>query len=270
MIPPKKRDEARAGRGTKEGGRRGAVAPRTFTDRKSNSEMVLADSERTFKVVERALRELWDVVDELARILPTQPEYYRVTIFGSSRMNAGDPLYADVRRLAKELAGMGCDIVTGGGPGLMQAANEGERLGDTLQRTRSYGLNVELPHEQMPNPFVEKLYHHKTFFSRLHHFVRLSSAFVVVQGGIGTSLETMLVWQLCQVRHVHDRPLVLVGQMWRGLVAWAREYMVESGQRLADPEDLQIPICVDTVDEAVEVVRKDLERWNAARAGKTP
>lgn len=224
------------------------------------------DARQTWKVVERSLRELWSVVDGLSAVLPPRPTYYRVTVFGSSRMQAGDALYGEVRRLAERLSAMGCDIVTGGGPGLMQAANEGERIGDVLDRTYSFGLNVDLPHEQESNPYVEKLFRHGTFFSRLHHFVLLSSAFVVMQGGIGTTLEALLVWQLRQVGHLRRRPLVFVGPMWRDLVEWGREHWTGNGRPLVDPGDLEIPVCVDTVDEAVEVIRRDLEEWAAEGA----
>jgi len=221
------------------------------------------DARATYKVLERSLRDLWAVVDNLAAVLPPRPTYYRVTIFGSSRMHPGDRLYEETKRLASELASMGCDIVTGGGPGVMQAANEGEREGDVLDRTYSIGLNVTLPHEQESNPYVEKLYHHGTFFSRLHHFVQLSSAFVVMPGGIGTTLEAMLVWQLCQVGHLRKRPLVFVGEQWRAFVEWGRTYWLHNGRNLADPEDLEIPICVESVDEAVHVIRTNLEEWAA-------
>jgi hypothetical protein len=220
-------------------------------------------SRQMYKAMEKSLRELWGVVDGLAAVMPPRPTYYRVTIFGSSRMHGGDELYLEVRRLAQELSAMGCDIVTGGGPGLMQAANEGELLGDVANRTYSIGLNVDLPHEQAPNPFVEKLYHHGTFFSRLHHFVQLSSAFVVMRGGIGTTLEALMVWQLCQVGHLQRRPLIMVGSMWRDLVEWGRMHWLSDEGNLADPEDLSIPICVDTVDEAVAVVRRNVEEWAA-------
>lgn len=218
-------------------------------------------SRQMYKAMERSLRELWGVVDGLAAVMPPRPTYYRVTIFGSSRMHAGDQLYLEVRRLAQELASMGCDIVTGGGPGLMQAANEGELLGDVANRTYSIGLNVELPHEQAPNPFVEKLYHHGTFFSRLHHFVQLSSAFVVMRGGIGTTLEALMVWQLCQVGHLRRRPLIMVGEMWKDLVEWGHAHWLAPDRNLADPTDLAIPVCVDTVDEAVSVIRDNLADW---------
>jgi predicted Rossmann-fold nucleotide-binding protein len=167
--------------------------------------------------------------------------------------------------LAAQLAEMGCDIVTGGGPGLMQAANEGEQLGDRANRTRSFGLPIELPVEEHPNPFVERIYRHRTFFTRLHHFVRLSNAFIVVRGGIGTTLEAMMVWQLCQVRHVYDTPLIFIGEMWKDLVAWARTHMLEGERRLADPHDIEIPICAASIDEAVERIRRHKHQTDAAR-----
>ncbi len=188
----------------------------------------MSDPEETFDVVEDALYDLWSVANELARIRPPRPKYYRVTIFGSSRMRPGDDVYQDVRSLATWLSTMGCDIVTGGGPGLMQAANEGAKLGDPENRTRSFGLPIELQKEEEPNPFVEKIYRHRTFFSRLHHFVRLSSAFIVVRGGIGTLLETAMIWQLCQVRHMRNVPLILVGEMWQDLGEWAQRHMLSS------------------------------------------
>lgn len=219
--------------------------------------------EDVFEVVEDALYDLWSVANELARIRPPKPKYYRVTIFGSSRIRPGDDLYAEVRLLARHLSKMGCDIVTGGGPGLMQAANEGAKLGDPENRTRSFGLPIELPRrEEEPNPFVEKIYHHRTFFSRLHHFVRLSSAFIVVRGGIGTTLETALIWQLCQVRHVDDVPLIFIGEMWIDFVEWAKRHMLRGEPMLAAPEDLAIPRCVATVDEACEIIAESLARFN--------
>ena len=136
----------------------------------------------------------------------------------------------------------------------MQAANEGENLGDGENRTRSYGLPIHLPFEDGANPFVEKMFKHRTFFTRLHHFVQLSSAFVVVGGGIGTTLEALLVWQLLQVEHLEDTPLIFVGKMWGGLVAWAEEHMLAHDPALASPHDLKIPVVVETVDEAIEIL----------------
>ncbi|MFQ5690590.1 MAG: LOG family protein [Gemmatimonadota bacterium] len=244
----------------------GATTPSGGGPPATNGEAVVATTqpEETFKVVEEALYNLWSVVNELARIRPPKPKYYRVTVFGSSRMRPGDAAYDDVRRLASELSRMGCDIVTGGGPGLMQAANEGAMLGDPENRTRSFGLPIELATAEEPNPFVEKIYRHRTFFSRLHQFVRLSSAFVVVPGGIGTTLEAAMIWQLCQVKHVSGVPLILVGPMWRELVDWARRNMLAGERELASPKDLEIPHCVDTVEGAIEFIARDLEEFRSA------
>ena len=148
---------------------------------------------------------------------------------------------------------MGCDIVTGGGPGLMQAANEGAK---SAGATGSLGIRVELPFEQDVNPFVEQAFEHETFFTRLHHFVLASDAFVVVPGGIGTVLEMLMIWQLLQVRHVKDVPLILVGKMWKGLVEWARTSMLDPRLALANPGDFDIPRCLETADEAIALVRE--------------
>ena len=238
-----------------------APTPQKLAQRIPSPAMSAEDSRRAYKAIETSLRELWSVVDGLANLLPPRPTYYRVTIFGSSRMHQGDDLYGEVRRLAERLSSMGCDIITGGGPGLMQAANEGERIGDVADQTYSIGLNVELPHEQDANPYVEKLYHHGTFFSRLHHFVQLSSAFVVMPGGIGTTLEALLVWQLIQVGHLQNRPLIFVGRMWEDLVEWGNTAWTNGGRHLADEADLTIPVCVDTVTEACQIIEDNLKSW---------
>jgi uncharacterized protein (TIGR00730 family) len=217
------------------------------------------------KALENAILDLCRVVDTLSQSAPEPADHYRVTIFGSARLQKDNPWYGEVRRFAKELARLGCDIVTGGGPGLMEAANEGETIGDVRQQTRSYGLRVDLAFEQKSNPYVENLYHHSTFFSRLHHFVRLSSAYVVVPGGIGTTLELALVWQLLQVRHLHDKPLILVGSMWKQLVEWARQEMTTTQPPLADDADVAIPTCVDTVDNALGLIIEHRQKWLLAR-----
>src|SRR5262249_39586319 len=159
------------------------------------------------------------LVNNLTRLRPSRRERYRVAIFGSARAQPGMFVYEEVKRAAAAFTEMGCDIVTGGGPGLMQAANEG--AASAGKRERSMGIRVELPFEQDVNPFVEQAFEHKTFFTRLQHFVIASDAFVVVPGGIGTVLEMSMIWQLLQVRHVEDVPLILVGKMWTGLVDWA-------------------------------------------------
>jgi len=216
---------------------------------------VVCENEQTASVVEEALRSLWATVNKLSRIRPAPSEHYRVTVFGSARIRKGSPTYTQVVDLTRVLSELGCDIVTGGGPGLMEAANEGAQLGDPEDRVRSIGIRIALPFEQGANPFVEQLYTHETFYTRLHQFVRVSNAFVVVGGGIGTTLESLLVWQLLQVHHVAGVPLIMVGPMWRDLVAWARSHMLTHEPPLANAADLDIPECVESVEQAIALLR---------------
>src|SRR5262249_4212476 len=125
------------------------------------------------------------------------------------------------------------------------------------------GIRVELPFEQDVNPFVGEVYEHRTFFSRLHHFVLVSDAYVVVPGGIGTVLETMMVWQLLQVRKLYDTPLILVGAMWGDLVEWARKSMLLPDFPLASAEDFAIPVCCQTGPEILNVLRTHHARWKS-------
>src|SRR5947209_16259522 len=221
----------------------------------------LADEEAVKDVLVRTVFGLWDIVNNLTRLRPSKRERYRVTIFGSARAQPGTFVYDELKRVAGALAEMGCDIITGGGPGLMQAANEGAAAANAPERNRSVGIRVELPFEQEANPFVEQAFEHKTFFTRLHHFVLTSDAFVVAPGGIGTVLELTMIWQLLQVRHVHEVPLILVGKMWADLVDWARTHLLTSKPPLANPEDMTIPRCVNTADEAVALIREHHGRW---------
>src|SRR6516225_2117851 len=131
----------------------------------------LADKEAVKQILVSTVFGLWDIVNNLTRLRPSRQERYRVTIFGSARAKPGTYVYDEVKRVAAALAEMGCDIITGGGPGLMQAANEGAAAVNAPERDRSVGIRVELPFEQEVNPFVEQAFEHKTFFTRLHHFV---------------------------------------------------------------------------------------------------
>src|SRR5262249_58548180 len=126
----------------------------------------------------------------------------------------------------------------------MQAANEGVAAAGTEAAARSLGIRVHLPFEQNVNPFVSEAHEHRTFFSRLHHFVLVSDAFVVVPGGIGTLLEAAMIWQLLQVRKLHNTPLILAGKMYVELVDWCRKNMLREDCTLASPKDTDIPICV--------------------------
>jgi uncharacterized protein (TIGR00730 family) len=228
----------------------------------------LQDQQRTIDLVSQSILGLWDVVNNLTRLRPTRRENYRVTIFGSARVEKDHWVYGAVRDMAAELTRLGCSIVTGGGPGLMQAANEGAALAAPADQRRSVGIRVQLPFEQDVNPFVGDAFEHRTFFSRLHHFVLVSDAFVVTPGGIGTVLETMMIWQLLQVRKLASTPLILVGPMWSGLVDWHRRFLLRPGFELASPQDLDIPQCVPGAAEALAILRTSHAAW--LRAGGPP
>jgi len=222
----------------------------------------LSDEEAVKQILGTTVLDLWKIVNNLTRLRPSKRDRYRVAIFGSARAQPGTFVYDEVKRVAEAFAFLGCDIVTGGGPGLMQAANEGAK---SAGAPGSIGIRVELPFEQEVNPFVEQAFEHQTFFTRLQHFALASDAFVVVPGGIGTVLEMLMIWQLLQVRHMDNVPLILVGKMWRGLVDWARVSMLNPVLAVASEEDLDIPQCFDTADEAIAAMRAHHAAWKAAQ-----
>lgn len=238
--------------------KQGAKAPRGA----GSGEVSLADEDAVRDVLVESVLGLWDVVNNLTRLRPSRRERYRVTIFGSARLRPGSFGYEETKRAAAALAKMGCDVITGGGPGLMQAANEGAR--SVRGKARSLGIRVELPFEQESNAFVTEAFEHRTFFTRLHQFVLTSDAFIVAPGGIGTVLELTLIWQLLQVNHLHGAPLLLVGKMWPGLVEWARSSLLSTDPPLASAEDLDLPRCVEDADEAIAIIRAHHARWRKA------
>ena len=212
--------------------------------------------------VDQVILTLWNVIDDLERLLPSQSRWFRVTIFGSSRIARGDPLFNVAKDLAFQVSQLGCDIVTGGGPGLMEAANEGAQEGDATGKTKSFGLHIELPWEYKPNPYIDRLSSHRTFFSRLHHFVRLSHAYVVLPGGIGTALETLMIWQLLQVGYIRERPLILLGDMWKGLTEWMSDQMLPP--KYIDKTDLERVSAVSSIEEAVNIIKAAKEKFDRA------
>src|ERR1700746_3858151 len=221
----------------------------------------LSNEDAAIELLERAVTGLWEVVNELTRFRRTTRQNYRVTIFGSARLKPATPVYNGVKKLAAELTKMGCDIISGGGPGLMQAANEGAHSVQPQALKRSVGIRIALPFEQEVNPFVGQAYEHRTFFSRLHHFMIMSDAFVVVPGGIGTLLGVSLSWQLFQVSKLYNTPLLLVGKMWGELVEWGQRSMLEKGNELASEIDFKIPHCVSTMDECIALIRENRDAW---------
>lgn len=230
----------------------------------SGSTVPLSDEKAVLEILTKSVFGLWDTVNTLTRLRPTKRDRYRVTIFGSARVDPNHWVYAAVRDCAAELTRLGCDIVTGGGPGLMQAANEGAKLADpdgALQK--SLGIRIELPFEQDVNAFVTDAFEHKTFFTRLHHFVLVSDCFIVTPGGIGTVLEALMVWQLLQVRQLHGTPLILAGHFWDGLLEWMKAALLRPDAPLVSPEDLTIPQILPDGPSIVRAVREHHAQWKA-------
>jgi len=228
----------------------------------------LSDEEAVRQLVTGTVFDLWRIVNNLTKLRPTKHDSYRVTIFGSARAQPGTIAYTETKRVAKALTELGCDIITGGGPGLMQAANEGASEADPGDARKSVGIRVALPFEQSVNPFVEQGFEHENFFTRLHHFVLASDAFIVAPGGIGTVLEAMMIWQLLQVHHLEKMPFLMVGRMWPGLVAWARDEMLSFEPPLANAEDFALPQCLPDADAAIAVIREHHARWLHGHAGQ--
>ncbi len=215
------------------------------------------------EIIDGSVAQLWETIESLERLQPRNLERFRVSIFGSGRIVESDPLYADAAALGQRLAEAGCDIVTGGGGGLMQAVDLGASRGK-LSDPADGDLPIRLVTDGENAPFVERVYRHRTFFSRLHHFVRLSSAFIVLPGGIGSTLEAMMVWQLLQVQHLPPIPFILFGEHWRGLVRWIEDESLVRGY--ISRADADLPVLVDTVDEAVDSILSTKAEFDRKRA----
>lgn len=187
-----------------------------------------------------------DVAKEL------KDNHFRVAIFGSARTKEGDVVYNQVFDLAKELAIREYDVVTGGGPGLMQAANAGHSAGDTEGKAESIGLNIKLPFEQTFNPYVELVKDFDRFAERLETFMSLSTVFVITPGGVGTMLEFFYTWQLLQVRQMAYKPIILVGKMWKELIHWVIDYSLKDG--LISSSDFDYVYIVKSNKEALKLI----------------
>lgn len=188
--------------------------------------------------------------------------FYRVCIFGSARIKPDTPQYPLVVELARMLASEGIDILTGGGPGLMEAANEGAKQAQEERKSKalSFGLTIELDFEPVPNRHLDVKRHHHKFSSRLDDFMRLSHAVIATPGGIGTLLELFFSWQLIQVKHLPPRPIVLMDRSyWEGLIDWMREITLERG--LVSAKDFNVIKIVDTPQEVYEVIVEDFREF---------
>ncbi len=218
------------------------------------------------KVRKNHLTERLSVLRDRVRILELElaehtSDFYRVCIFGSARIRPEDAIYDSTEELGRMLGELGIDVLTGGGPGLMEAANKGVLDGKKRSgsKSKSFGITIELnKFEEEASEHLDVKHHHRQFSSRLDEFMRLSNAVVVMRGGIGTILELFFTWQLIQVGHMAPRPFILIDRkFWSGMMEWLRESVVSS--KLVSPGDLDYVILVDTPEEASEIIEKDYE-----------
>jgi uncharacterized protein (TIGR00730 family) len=174
-----------------------------------------------------------------------------VTVFGSARTTEGDPYYQLTRDVASKLAEYGYGIVTGGGPGIMEAANRGAAEADGM----SIGLNIDLPFEQKGNPYVTLPLDFRYFFVRKVMFIKYCMAFICLPGGFGTLDELFEALTLIQTRKIRRFPIILVGtSFWSGLVEWIRQQLVSGGK--ISEEDMLLFEVMDNADEIVRYIRK--------------
>jgi len=193
----------------------------------------------------RILAEFVDGFDALAEIGKA------ITVFGSARVSEGDPAYATAREIGRLLAEDGYAVITGGGPGVMEAANRGCQEGGGL----SVGCNIELPHEQDINPYVDLGVEFRYFFARKTMFVKYADGFVILPGGYGTLDEMMEALTLIQTGKIRHFPVVLVGSaFYAGFLEWIKAKLL--GEGMISPDDLDLIQVTDDPKEVIDIVRK--------------
>ena len=201
----------------------------------------------------RVLRIMAEFVDsfETMNELPAK----MVSVFGSARTRPEDPFYQEAQKLGRLLVEAGYGVITGGGPGIMGAANEGA----AQAKGESVGLNIELPMEQHPNPFQNESLSFRYFFVRKVCFLKYSSAVIVYPGGFGTMDELSEVLTMVQTGKINMIPIILVGSsFWGGLCDWFKKQLVADG--MISPDDLNLFKVVDTAEEAVAFL-EDCHRY---------
>ncbi len=193
----------------------------------------------------RIMAEFVEAIEELSKL------QHAVTIFGSARTLPGDPYYQKAEDLARKLALKGFSVITGGGPGIMEAANKGAAEAGG----KSVGMNIRLPYEQKPNPYANISIDYKYFFIRKVMFVKYAVAYVILPGGFGTMDELFEALTLIQTRRIRSFPVILMGsEYWQGLIHWLKDIMVRDGK--IDCEDLDLIQVFDDPDDAVKHIAK--------------
>lgn len=208
------------------------------------SAMSARESWRIFGI----MAEFVEATERLAAIRPA------VSIFGSARIKPESPYYQLTEEIARKLSDAGFSVISGGGPGIMEAANKGAYHG----KSPSIGLNIQLPHEQMANPYQDISQSFRHFFARKFMFVKFASAYVVMPGGFGTLDEVLEALTLIQTGKSRKIPLILVHEpFWRGLLEWFKDRLV--GEGMVSPDDLDLIQVIDEPDQIVEAIFKHYE-----------
>jgi len=212
----------------------------------NNVQFINEDPWRVFRI----MAEFVEGFETMSQIGPA------VSLFGSSRTPQSHPDYKNARKLAQMLSRLGFAIITGGGPGVMEAANRGaQEVGGV-----SVGLNITLPHEQKANPYVTIQLDYRYFFARLVMFVKYACSFVCFPGGFGTLHEFFNSMALIQTGKAERFPVVLIGtKFWKGLHEWMLKEMLHGEVKTISPEDLELFTITDDLDQTVEIIRQAYE-----------
>ena len=177
-----------------------------------------------------------------------------VSIFGSARTKADSPYYKLAEDIARQLSDAGFSVISGGGPGIMEAANKGAFFG----KSPSIGLNIQLPHEQSTNGYQDISQSFRHFFARKYMFVRFANAYVVMPGGFGTLDELLEALTLIQTGKSQRIPIILVHEpFWRGMIDWFRTTLVD--EKVISPEDVDLIQVIDKPEDVVEAIFKHYE-----------
>jgi uncharacterized protein (TIGR00730 family) len=224
----------------------------------TENEKLVMGSESEAQMHGASARESWRIfgimsefVEATERLAAIKPA---VTIFGSARTPPGSKYYELTERTARLLSDSGFSVISGGGPGIMEAANKGAFHG----KSPSVGLNIQLPHEQAANPYQDISQTFRHFFARKYMFVRFASAYVVMPGGFGTLDELMEALTLIQTGKARKIPLILVcSDFWKGMIDWFKETLVAEG--MVNPEDINLIQIIDQPEQVVEAIFKHYE-----------
>ncbi|MEM1998058.1 MAG: LOG family protein [Candidatus Bathyarchaeia archaeon] len=192
---------------------------------------------------------------------------FTVAIFGSARIKRGSMIYREIHELARMIGEAGMNIVTGGGPGLMNAASEGHRAGRRSSEAKAIGLRIKLPFKEVESSHLDIKREFDRFSHRLDEFMSIANAVVVAPGGVGTLLELAYTWQLLQVKHISNVPVILLGDMWLDFLEWVKRWPLK--HQLLDPEDAALLRPARNIQEAFKIIMETYQKYANANTDET-